>query len=1312
MQKTYQSSPSSCSRKKVPVTQQEPVVDLVISRLATPENPQGDIPRHITLVRPNPLNRSHDQLFVDQVPLSREAWNYDEHDRVLHWLDARGGGQLHLAHRARGAVGVIGGADRPVSVNGSARAQFLCSVAKDCGASYQTSAGKVVGLLWDTNSPEWKQADWVNNRLLLTYTVTQESPIMPPSFTFEFEDKETGDLPWDPALGAFEASLKLGTSPLGQMIWNLVFKSEVAPPPDYGTASGPDSVYPYWLQAVEDGAAASINGVLEIDGLAPKGVLIGMQGTRALPAVAGYYQTASDKAPFAIFHGALHADGKPVGRCSATSDTLTWSGLSALHQQCFGLPESGSLTFAAHGMQGKSKQQGISATRLNTNATLHLLANHDDVHPQVRSACQAHVTALGDTSLTMQGLLAMTPFGKDNQGNWQDVVQQSVRNDLGQIMNSFISDSIWALLFPNTPKPTLSPELVQVAHTAVTGVADPTAWYQSLGTAVMTQGMANGSDQYCKNMNGPRAGAWLQQEVANAPVYQAHSQLLFAYEWAARFPQINDYLSDQVVNSALYQPTIDSQVQLSVNDIETNVAVNGASPPNLKQDLENEVREAGMYAKTNKLYWAFAYYTWNTSPAILANIAIQMGISTGSADGTTLSRLFQQNITVLTALDPSGYFAQKYNQTINTFMGANILPSMYGFTGDADDFNLFKQYLQQFVSQNINSETLQIAQAAAQIQAILNEQDADEILKNSIAALRTISESIQEAMSLPYVANNFVKWFETSYPRLAKYSKAFGTLVVGGLSMLAVFNMVREYKEWDKLSDGEKAELVMETCQFGLQLISAVVVRGVRVYAIYSAEGLTTGQRVAGIFKVLGSGEAETSLMNDAMMDVSSNMARWLGDTAGSYAEREAFTTMARAGLFGEEEAAEVSWTVKVFGKNLDEFIATRVGPLLILAGMGLSIYFIATGESGLALGADICNLVSGAFALFAIVGGWFVGEATAGALATLVSIAGPLAIIAALVGIGLMIYEMFQTPPDPVKQFLDDYVKPAGFFVASQCGAIDYAISYAAAGTHLLMMGFQLILRGQAVLANSDGSITFGSATNLPSCVWASAVDGFGQCQFAAQVQREEGKSPINLLLSLMSDNTISFQPKTPKDSQPPAGGAGPVVRTQTWLTDTTGNVNTVTTDTGATALGSLSMIIRPVLPDAKGNYSPAQASGYLLAQGGTLSWNASDGSAFTLNMAGLAPFYMQMVDPSFIVNTTPSTAETYGPSFGTYPSSPLQFTLTGTLPDFLKFDQSTGKLNPNGKGTGGVALSKALTLACRNVLGSAQIGFTIKVS
>ena len=999
--------------------------DFVIHPMQAYGNPDIPIPKQVVLLRPDPADPSGDQLFLDHLPVPREAWRYDPLDHIISWKGAFGGGHLHFDRQGRSITGNIGAEHTSCSVQGGARAQFNCAVALDCGVSYDTSGGKVIGLLWNPSSAAWQNARWVQNRLLLTYTVTNGSPIEPPSFTFEFEDLETGAIPWDPGMGSFAASMQLGMNN-GKMVWDLTFKSSIEPPDDDGTTkpTGPDSVYPYWLSAIEDAAAATINGAMEIDQTAPNGTLIGMQGVRSNGMIKGYYRTSADAAPFGIFNGRLVIGGQPVARSFVSGNELNWKGLSAAYQKKTGLPETGRLQFVKDGSVG-NHPAGIKARRLSGDTALYAIDEHKELHPVVHPQVVAMKQSLADGSLSIYGLLAMNPFVQQN-GQWGDAVQAAVTGNLSDIMNSCIPSDLWGLLFPGMTQPALTGELAVVANSPVPGVSDPKAWYSTLSTAVLSQGLANGSDQYCKNLNGPRAGEWLKQQVSTSKVYYAHGQLLFQYNWQQRFPTTAEYLTDQINNAGTYATTIDAQVQSSIQDIRANVVADPASEPDMIPKLIAEVQAVGQYAKTNKLYWAFAYYTYNTAPAILANIALQMGINTGSSDGTTLSRLFQQNVSVLTALDPSGYFAQQYTNTINIFLTTNILPSMFGFLQDASSFDLIKAYLQEFVNNNINSEDKQIAQAAAQVQQILSESDADEILHNSITALQSFSQAINDAMAFPLVANRFVKWFSDTYPKFSTAASVFGGLFMAGVGGLAIFNLFSQFKSWDKLNNKEKAQLITDTTQLGLQIISAIVKRGIRVYAIFNVDGMSRFQRVAAINRIIATGEAES--LDTGLMRIGNTTARWLGGTEGSVARIAAANEgLETAALLNGASAGaeEAGWVAKVLGKNLDEFIATRIGPIFILAGIGFSLYSIITGDSGVALASDIVNIVGGALMLFATIGEWAIAGgliAAEGLMASIIAVAGPLAILAALAGVGFILYQMFQKPPDPVEQFVGNY--------------------------------------------------------------------------------------------------------------------------------------------------------------------------------------------------------------------------------------------------------------------------------------------------
>ncbi|HEX6342106.1 hypothetical protein [Umezawaea sp.] len=1289
--------------------------DLLLHRMGTSGNSDRDIPGRVTVVL---ADEGH--LFLDQVPIPRDAWTYDEHDRVLTWRGAYGGGTLLLAHDGRGAHGTVGPAHDLCSVAAGARAQFLCDVALDCGAGYVSAGNQIVGLAWDPASTEWTGATWVPKRLLLTYTVTPGGPLQPPTFTFEFNDTGARGGPWDPGSGAFSATLQLGERG-DEQAWDLTFRSLIPPQPDRGKP-GPASVYPWWLQAAEDTAALGIDGVLVVDENAPDGTLVGFRGLRPNAAVAGYYRTSTRTAPFGVFDGRLVVGGAPVPDAVLVGDRLTWADLSPALRERTGLPASGSLVFADLGSTATTEDGTVRAVRLDAATALTAITQHRDLHRAAHRLSLAHAKAIADPALDMYSLLAMTPFAKDDKGVLRDQVQGAVTQDLSDIMNSFIPTDLWKLVFPDTNQTTLTGDLAEIANSPVAGVDDPVGWYRSLATAVLTHGLANGSEEHCRNLNGPRAQAWLTTEVARSKVYAAHGQRLFTLRWQEHCPLTASYLRDQITNAATYRDTITTVVADAITDIQDNVITDSTSVPDLKKTMIADVQEAGQYADTNELYWAFAYYTYNTAPAILANIAVQMAYGTGSGDGTGLSRLLQQNVAVLTALDPSGFFAQRYVRTLNTFLATNVLPSMFGFLGDAMSFDLIEEYLQQFVANNIANEDRQIAEAAAQIDALLKSKDADTILHDSIEALQEISSLINDTLALPYIASKWVDWFTEKYPRFSAMGSMFGTALIGGITMLGVSNLINGFKNWSDLDKDERADLVLNAVQFGVQLVAAVVKRGIRIYAIFSVEGMTSKQRTAAVSRILMTGEADR--LESGLIKIGNSTARWLGDTQGmaEYLKENPEVLERLLDTQLTTDAEEVGWAAKVFGANLDEFLANRLGPVLIVAGMVVSVVRLAEGESTIDTWADALNIVGGALMLMA-----FAGEGMAeGALASALAFAGPLAILVALAGLGLMLYEMFKKQPDPVEDFVDGYAKPAGFWVPSSKTALDYAVPFENPDRgSLMMMGFTLSTKDGTLRVHGDGSVLPEQRTALPDCVWQATTDGFGMSTIATVVQQDQGKPPVVRYLSLLEDGTVAFRPRwspleelvpvsTPRPKQPD-------VITQVWLGEPWRDA-TLTSD--GKDMVSLPLRFQPVPPDANGGHSPDRARDWLAVLDGKLVVTDQvlptgdpftpvvHGSVFTLDMSGMAPNYTTMVDLTFRLDTTPSTVQVFGPSFAVVPSTPLSYTYQGdALPAFLGFDPKTGTFRPNGQKADHGSRTRDSIIAT-NACGSGSATFSITVA
>lgn len=1288
-------------RKFLSEKNSSPVNSTYILKHKKPGDTTKPIPLYVSLVNSGNLQGGYDQLFVDFVPIPANAWSYNAKDKMLIWNDQRGGGQLFFTHAGYGGgYGMINPGLFGIAVSASATANFSCAVAENTGATCIVDNEQVTGFNWDISSQPWTSANWEQNRLLLSYSYTPGTPWQPGTVSFSFTDNQTSgqNIPWTPESN-FEANLNLGQLKNGQFGWVLDFKSSINPPTDNG-ASNPDTVYPCWLQANEDMAAQVINGVMAIDNLDPlKGMLIGLQGAQSNPGLMGYYQIENAAAPFGIFLGRLIVDGNIVNKSFIEGNTLHWSNLNQDLQKQLGLPVEGSMTFSVDGSTVVNNSDNkYQVQRLSSEACQSAL-QQTSTHPQIGLKLNELQSAIAGQSLNIQGLLIMSPYNQEN-GQWVDEVQQNVTSDLQAIMNSYVPSDIWNLLFPGTSQPTLSGELQTVANSPVQGVPDPSEWYKSLGTAVMTSGMASGTDPNCKNMNGPRANQWLKTQVASSPVYHAHTQLLFAYEWEQKFSTITQYLADQQQNTsgAAYQANINTIVAAQLSDLQNDVQPD-PTDPDMVTKLEAIVTDLKNYTNQNNLYWALCYYLYNTSGNILANIAIQMSMSTGSDDPTALSRMFQQNISVLTALDPTGYFSKKYLETINVFMATNILPIMFGFHGDSMDPDMIQIYLQKFVDNNINSEDQTIKAAAQQIQAILQEKDADKLFEGITQILVSTSSAIDDALSFPIVAQNFLNAFKLAYPKLSGVAGVLCPLVIGGITALNCMMLIKGFTGWKNLNDEEKAELITDASQLGLQLIAAVLKRGVKIYSLFDPEaGLTAWQRFAGVSEIMLKGDSE---LTEGLARISNATARWIGDakmTTVTIFEGSEFESVMLVET-AEVEADDVSMLVKVFGKNMDEFIGTRITPLFILGAIGFSIYSLVEGESTLEEVSDIINIVGGSLMLVSI------GFTLAG-FTTLATVAGGFAIVAALAGIGIMIYELFQTPPDPVQEFVDQYVKPAGFYVSSADSSIDYVTAYPDPNQgNLMMLGFSLGINGQVLSVDGSGNISIAASNaGAPATTWQVLTDGLGISKIFTVIQPDSTQPPVVAYLSLMNDDSISFQ-------QGATAQANPAIKTQRWLSIPQNNA---TLANGTAYLSSLDLILQPVIPDASGNYEPGNATGYMVQQStGVVYTETGTGTSFTLKMSGIAPNYITMKDVKFIEGTTPDSSEVYGPAFGTpFVSTPCSFTISPAVPSFLIFNTDSGTIQPNGQQIPSTPSSTSETLSITNALGTEQVKFSIDVS
>lgn len=1242
----------------------------------------GRVPETITLLRPVPENPAADQLFLDRRPVPRDMWSLDPHDAVLSWRGDYGGGRLHLAPDLRVGNGLIGALAEEVAVNVVYRKAFTCKVAADTGAKAIVSGGAVTGLSWNPEDQQWKNAKWGNDVLKFKYEYEPgEPPADPAVLKVEFDDTRCSGNTWNPGTPGSEYQVRLSASQDGPTIgWKFDFVLTGGASPIQGCDTK-NPLYPYRFHCRQPWSADSLTGAILVGSGDLKGKVLGVKGEYASPEVTGYYNLTSDHTEHApvvgVFDGQLYVDDQPVTETAVIGYDLVWQDLPAHIQKATGLAAEGALSFGGDGASATGSVDGIQAVRLTGSELSAMLAQQPQNYAVLQTAVAATAPPV-PKSLNIETLLAMSPFDQDSKNNWYDAVQKGVRDDLHTMMSSFIPNDVWQLLFPDTNRPTIDGYRAQVASTKVNG-QDPAPWYASLSTAVLAQGMAGGSDPNCAKLNGKRAETWLRDQVSVNDVYRKHGDLLYQYQWKKipRNSSTPQFLADQARNTADQKATIDKYVEKWITEMKNTVSGDAG----MLTKLETLIKEIGSVGKQGK-YWAFLYYYRATHANTWANLKAAID----SPDKTALTRLVEQNISVLHALDSSGYFARKYIEALHVALSTTIFLQLIDFKGVLVDFDLIKLYLQKFVEKNINSTDAKIKEQAQKLKQMLDEEAQNHFIETSVKEIRRIAGVINAANSFGRVATEFVAWFEKNCPAKFKgFGKVFGGMLLSGLAGFAMNNLLGPYKDWNKLNADQKAELITNTVQLGLQVVSAIAKRGVQLYAVFNAGGMTNWQRVGAMAWTTLGGKPEA--LARGMSKISNAMARYIAGGSASI----------RAGAAAAEEA---SLLARVMGPSLTKFIATRIGPLFVLAGIAFSIYNLTKGGSTLEIIAEVLGLISGVLTLLAMFGGWALASIgiSAAFISVFIPIVGALAVVAALAGMAIGLFLMFKKPPNPVEKFVNDYAGPAGLTMRARCSAIDYAVPYVdKSQQNLVMLGARFGSDGKVMTAKPDGTITLGTADNHAATVWNTETGGLGMTQICTLV--DKGNGMVSQYLSVLDDGTVAFRDLATKEM--------PVekVKSQYWVTGVTGDA-TVTNENN---LKTLPLVLQPVYPDSKGEFLPANKKKYLAVDGNGVKLVDSGGTTWTLTMAGRAPAAMTMDKIELFKGTEPATS--YSPVFGQMGSNPMTFSIkSGTLPSFLTLDSGTGEIKVTGKLE--TVLSKtSYTLVAKNSLGSTEATFTVEV-
>lgn len=1253
--------------------------------------PRGNkpFPKSVILLRPDPIRPEVSTLFLDHIPIARDLWTYDAKTKAIRWKSIYDGGEVFLSRRGPGGVAGIGkGADR-IMARAITVAEFTCSAASGAGVTRVGTGQNITGLEWDTDSPEWQNATWDEDRFKLSYGTYFEAGGTGAIMFFYFDDLARGnDISFNP-WGEKGGSVELVDSGDGTNEYRLSFDASglILDVPDNDRPGYPASIYPYMFRATEPTLPTTISGAMETEDTPGNGKLVGIQGVAANQFLNGYYRIGKNGTPFAIFEGKLQLDGRPFPSSYVKDDCLHWRWLPGEMQEDYDLPESGAMQFISNGASGKVLGSKTVARRMNAREVTRAISRQKESLPDLWERFeQIEMYDQGD-GLDLTSLSHMTPYeyviNPDTQaGSYVDAIQEDVREDLTEIMNSYMDDGIWKLLSPSVDQPVLTDYLATIVAMPIDTVPDPGAWYTGLSTAVVSHGLSGGDNENCDNLNGLRAGSWINNEVSNSIVYKTHANALFQHHWQKKYNETDQYLNDQKTYKEEYKVNIDAMVAAAVADIEDNVYELPGDTSGLKVELKNQAGTAGNYAKDNGLYWAYAYYDSLTNVINLTNLA-EMIYAGSDEDNAELAREIQKNLATLHALDDTEFFGQEYLLTMDTFLGSNIILQMIDLANiSEEDYDMMLLYMQKFVEENLANEDQDIQDLANQIDALLAEEGFEDFLKDCLNSVGVIASGENTQWNFKYIADKWTADFHEKHKgdKWATAEKVMGGMLFTGLTGLSLFALQTAYKSWDDLEPVEQAEVVMLSLQLGLQCMASLVKLGISsVGTIFDPAFFRRAQGHGGYGRYMIMGrEVISKRLGMGLFNISRCFAFMLKDTGNLMGINQKVLRKWKATA---KDIQNKKVTKIVFGKNLDTFMMSRLGAVFTLAGVGFAIYHLTDPSSGIELGIEIVDMISVTLEMFAIVGGWFIEAEiiVEGFMVTVIGACGTLAVVAAIVGIGLMIYQLATPPEDPVETFVNDYAEKDGFAVEAKCSAIDYTINYDANG--LMMEGTKLFYSGSTVTCGPDGLITLSAGNYLPDCVWEIETDGWGNSRIYTLALMGGETTPITVALSLMSDNTIAFAELVTEEEEEDEGTRDGelTITTQIWRSVPQG---TASLSSDGENLASLALTFQAMIINEDDSTTPA---GWLTGTGNGLAYSPSGpGSTFTIQQSGVAPNYMTMTDIHVIASILVKGSMSYHPDFGSFPSTPLVYAHGGDpLPDYLTFSEETGTYSFNGSVT-----------------------------
>jgi hypothetical protein len=581
----------------------------------------------------------------------------------------------------------------------------------------------------------------------------------------------------------------------------------------------------------------------------------------------------------------------------------------------------------------------------------------------------------------------MTQFAVDSRGMYFDQIQSQSMGDFFQILQYYTDPDLRRRYVP-VKQPELSPAVAAIARRVGNQGTEPATWYRSVAAEYVAR-------------TSVRTDVVLPEQHGYSDVMAVQSPLLYRNRYTLKYSSKLDWLRlDQRAdaNQAKYRAEIDHEM----GRVKEQVRASGGTDEQTSKVLA-ELDAFATTVKEQRLYWAFRLYTHASRPASM-NL-LQAIIEDPTNDGSMYTQHVQRTVAQLNALDATCTVAGEYARLLQLFQIGSLLPQLLDFGSDIEMFTVVVgQIVDAFVAQHLDAENPALREAARQLRML----GTDHTIEVLLECLRSAASDDPGPYHWAAVADRFtgearrrlagVPGFVASGVLLASVGLMLGMAMTG--------NIV-----WEDLSEVDRA-LIVST---GMGVVAAGAIhlaRGVTVAELFvPGQGLWAQLRT--VVDPATMARAETLLMTE--------VKGWLLNTAfGERLDRLLSNHQIGGAVRYRRRIAGQRALTFIFGRNMRDFVATRLGAAVAASGIVTSaIALHRENHGGESVEAAVKALfaVSSCLEFIAAAAGWGLAAAgvttvdgmAVGSLLTAVCVVGLVAPVASFIR---MLVTMLPTQP------------------------------------------------------------------------------------------------------------------------------------------------------------------------------------------------------------------------------------------------------------------------------------------------------------